>query len=228
MDFLGFTSNSVENLIRIVQDVCTQPVEVDGMIFDSASVQGEIIKEEADYQGVRISFLGFLGKAQIHMRLDVSFADVVTPSPDELEIPTILDQMSKPCICIYSPETIIAEKIQAMVALGMLNSRMKDFYDIWFMAASMEFNFPLLREAVLNTFNRRKTTIPEETPTAFSNEFADQKQVLWTGFLRKNQLEDAPKRLGEIIELIKAFLDPVLYPTENPPTRWSVLTGWKE
>jgi len=231
MDFLGYTNNSVENLIRlirIVQEVCTQPVELYGMIFDPTSVQGEIIKEEADYQGVRVSFLAFLGRAKIPMRLDVGFADIVTPNPDELELPTILDNMSKPCIRTYPPETVIAEKFQAMVALGMINSRVKDFYDIWFMAESMEFDFQLLREAVLNTFNRRKTTIPKETPTAFTDEFASEKQVQWAGFLRKNQIENAPKDMMKIIELIKGFLDPVIYPPENPPAHWSAETGWNE
>jgi hypothetical protein len=228
IDFLGYTNNSVDNLIRIVQEVCNQPVDADGLIFDPANVHGEIIKEEADYQGVRITFLGFLGKAQIHMRLDVGYADVVTPDPDELEFPTILDNMSKPCIQAYPPETVIAEKFQAMIALGMINSRMKDFYDIWFMARSMEFDFDLLRKAVLNTFNQRKTAIPKDTPTAFTDGFANQKQLLWAMFIKKSQIQDAPKNLMEIIWPIKAFLDPVIFPPENPPTIWSKQTGWKE
>jgi hypothetical protein len=228
MDFLGFTSNSVENLIRIVQEVCNQPVDPDGLIFDPASVHGEIIKEEADYEGVRVSFLGFLGKAQIHMRLDVGFADVVTPEPQALEFPTILDSMSKPCIRAYPPETVVAEKFQAMIALGMINSRMKDFYDIWFMAQSMEFDFHLLREAVLNTLNRRKTDIPKETPTAFANEFADQKQVLWAVFLKKNQIEDAPKSLVDTIQVLKVFLGPIISPTEKRVSHWFPQVGWKE
>ncbi len=228
MDFLGYTNNSVDNLVRIVQEICDQSVDADGMVFDPASVQGENIKEEADYQGVRVSFLGFLGKAQIHMRLDVGFADIVTPDPDELELPTILESMSKPCIRAYPPETVIAEKFQAMVSLGMINSRMKDFYDIWFMAQSMEFDFHLLWEAVLNTFDRRKTVIPKETLTAFTNEFTDQKQVLWAVFLKKNQIEDAPKSLVDIIQVLKVFFDPIISPTEKRFSHWSPQVGWKE
>ena len=228
MDFLGFTSNSVENLIRIVQEVCNQPVDPDGLIFDPASVHGEIIKEEADYEGVRVSFLGFLGKAQIHMRLDVGFADVVTPEPQALEFPTILDSMSKPCIRAYPPETVVAEKFQAMIALGMINSRMKDFYDLWFMAKSMEFDFHLLRKAIFNTFDRRKTTIPEDTPTAFTNEFADQKQVLWVAFLKKNQIMDAPIKLIDAIQVLREFLYPLIDPSEKLLSRWSPGIGWNE
>lgn len=228
MDFLGYTNNSVDHLVHIVQEVCAQPVEADGMAFDLASVQGEVIKEEADYQGVRVSFLGFLGKTQIHMRMDVGFVDVVTPSPYVLELPTIFDNMSKPCICAYPPETVIAEKLQTMVALGMINSRMKDFYDILFIAKSMEFDFHLLREAVLNTFNQRKTAIPKETPSAFTEEFASEKQVQWAGFLRKNRIEDTPKDMKEIVDLIKVFLNPVIYPPEIPPAHWSAEAGWKD
>lgn len=228
IDFLGYTNNSVSNLVRIVQEVCSQPVEGDGMVFGPESVQGEVIKEEADYQGVRISFLGLLGKAKIHMRLDVGFADIVTPSADEFELPTILDQMSKPCIRAYPPETVIAEKFQAIVALGMINSRIKDFYDLWFMARSMEFDFLLLREAVVNTFDRRKTIIPKETPIAFASVFADQKQVLWVGFLKKNQIVDAPQSLGDAIRVLKEFLDPVVRPSDKKFSHWSFETGWRE
>jgi hypothetical protein len=228
MDFLGYTNSSIDNLVRIVQEVCTQPVDVDGMAFDPASVQGEIIKEEADYQGVRINFLGFLGKAKIHMRLDVGFADVITPAPDKLDFPSILDQMSKPCIRAYPPETVIAEKFQAMIALGMINSRMKDFYDLWFMAKSMEFDFRLLREAIFNTFDRRRTTIPQVTPKAFSNEFADQKQVLWVTFLKKNQIIDAPIKLFDVIQVLSEFFYPLIVQTENQLSRWSADVGWLE
>jgi hypothetical protein len=228
MDFLGFTNNSVGNLVQIVQEICTQSVDADGMIFDPASVEGEVIKEGADYEGVRINFLGFLGKAQIHMRLDVGFADVVTPSPDEIELPTILDQMSKPCIRVYPPETVIAEKFQAMIALGMINSRMKDFYDIWFMARTMKFDFPMLSEVISKTFTRRKTVFPNGTPSAFKNEFAEQKQILWEGFLKKNQIEDAPRNLIGVIQLLKILFDPIINPTENLHLHWSHLTGWTE
>ncbi len=226
IDFLGYTNNSVDNLIQIVKEVCTQPVEVDGMVFDPASVQGEMIKEEEDYQGIRLSFIGFLGKAQIHMRLDVGFADVVTPSPEEIEFPTILDNMSKPYIRVYPPETVIAEKFHAMINLGMINSRMKDFYDIWFMANSMEFNFHLLREAILNTFGERQTDIPREIPSALTDTFANQKQVLWTGFLKKNQIEDAPQSLIDVIQILKKFFYPIIYTSVNGYSRWSPKIGW--
>jgi hypothetical protein len=117
------------------------------------------------------------------MRLDVGFGDIVTPAPKEVEIPTVLADMKKPCICAYPPETVIAEKYQAMVALGTVNSRMKDFFDLWYIANSMEFEMSLLREAIEKTFNQRDTPLPEQMPIALTSEFAAQKQVQWSAFL---------------------------------------------
>jgi Nucleotidyl transferase AbiEii toxin, Type IV TA system len=106
------------------------------------------------------------------MRLDIGFADVVTPSPKELEFPTILESFNTPYIRAYPPETVIAEKFQAMVALATVNSRMKDFFDLWFMANTMEFELSLLREAIENTFKQRNTSLPEQMPIALTHEFA--------------------------------------------------------
>jgi len=227
MDFLGYTHNSVENLTRMIQDVCMQPVEADGMIFDPQSVMAEVIKEEADYEGVRVSFLGFLGRTKIHMRLDVGFADVVTPSPNELELPTIFENMGKPCLRIYPPETVIAEKFQAMVTLGIINSRVKDFYDIWFLAQSMELDFRTLNEAIINTFAQRRTDVPKDLPTALTSKFAEQKQVLWFAFLKKNQIEHAPTELSTVIQVLCKFFDPWVNLSAKPLTRWSPEIGWE-
>lgn len=177
IDFLGFTENSVENLVRIVREVCGQTVEPDGLSFDPESIEGEIMKEDAEYQGVRINFLGYLRKARINMRLDIGFADVVTPSPKELKFPTIFESLNKPSIRAYPPETVVAEKFQAMVALATVNSRMKDFFDLWYMANSMQFELGLLREAIENTFRQRNTPLPEYMPIALTNEFAARQQV---------------------------------------------------
>lgn len=227
MDFLAFTENSVENLVQIVREICGQEVEPDGLSFDIGSVEGEIIKEDADYQGVRVIFLGYLGNARINMRLDVGFTDIVTPSPKELEIPTLLNELNKPCLRAYPPETVIAEKFQTMVALGMVNSRMKDFYDLWYMANSMEFDLSLLREAIINTFKQRKTPLSEQLPIALTNEFAAQKQIQWGAFLRKSQIVDAPLILLSVIEKLQAFFDPVIRSDGIKDLRWRSIEGWR-
>ncbi len=226
IDLLGFTENSVENLVQIVREICDQAVEPDGLSFDPKSMEGEIIKEDADYQGVRVKWLGYLGKARINMRLDVGFADIVTPAPKEMEIPIILDGLNKPCIRAYPPETVVAEKFQAMVALGTVNSRMKDFFDLWYMANSMEFELGLIREAIENTFKQRNTPIPKQMPIALTKEYAVQKQVQWAAFLKKSQIADAPPNLLRVIEKLQAFFDLVIRSEQLRDLQWSPNAGW--
>jgi predicted nucleotidyltransferase component of viral defense system len=228
MDFLGYTENSVDNLVQIVRKICKQEVERDGLSFDPDSVEGEIIKEDADYQGVRVKFLGHLGRARINMRLDVGFADIVTPEPKELEIPTILDEQKRPFIRAYPPETVIAEKFQAIVALGTVNSRLKDFYDLWYMANSMEFEIGLLGKAIEKTFKQRNTSLPEQIPAALTEEFAVQKQVQWVAFLRKSQIGTAPNDLIEVIDRLKTFFDPFIGMKEGTNQLWVPSIGWSE
>jgi hypothetical protein len=226
MDFLGFTENSIENLVHIVQEICTQTVDGDGILFDPQTVEGAVIKEDAEYSGVRVAFLGYLGKAKINMRLDVGFADVVTPHPNEIEFQTILEGSSKPCIRAYPPETVIAEKFQAMVDLGMANSRLKDFYDLWFMASTMEFDYGLLMEAITTTFKNRGTPFPESTSPALTEEFAAQKQVQWVSFLKKSQIVDAPTSLYDVIQGLTRFFTPLVNPNGEVFRHWSPTTGW--
>ena len=196
------------------------------IIFDPQTVEGAVIKEDAEYSGVRVVFLGYLGKAKINMRLDVGFADVVTPHPNEIEFQTILEGSSKPCIRAYPPETVIAEKFQAMVDLGMANSRLKDFYDLWFMASTMEFDYGLLMEAITSTFKNRGTPLPESTSPALTEEFAVQKQIQWVSFLKKSQIVDAPTSLYDVIQGLTRFFTPLVNPNGEVFRHWSPTTGW--
>lgn len=135
LDFLGRLDNSLENLERVVREVCTADVEPDGMVFDPTTVKTERIKEDADYEGVRVRFVGLLGKARVAMQIDVGFGDVVTPGAVDITYPALLD-FPAPSLSGYPRETVVAEKFQAMVYLRTLNSRMKDFYDVWLLAGS--------------------------------------------------------------------------------------------
>jgi hypothetical protein len=156
VDLLGQTDRDVETIASIVREVCDEDVDDDGLTFDSSSVRGTLILEDAIYEGVRILFDGNLGTAQIYMQLDVGFGDIVVPNEEFTEYPTIFDQ-SPPRLRGYSKESLIAEKFEAMVKLGLVNSRMKDFYDIWTLSQHYHFEGAILAEAISKTFARRRT-----------------------------------------------------------------------
>ncbi|MEE8210918.1 MAG: nucleotidyl transferase AbiEii/AbiGii toxin family protein [Acidiferrobacterales bacterium] len=158
IDLLGFVESRIDSIVTVTKEVCMQKVDPDGLLFDPESVQGERIVEDADYQGVRIRFRGSLGTARITMQLDVGFGDVVVPRPTMAAYPTILS-FPAPQLRGYSRESAVAEKLEAMVKLGVLNSRMKDFYDIWFLARQFDFDGRILTKAILKTFATRGTTL---------------------------------------------------------------------
>ncbi|MBI4249431.1 MAG: nucleotidyl transferase AbiEii/AbiGii toxin family protein [Elusimicrobia bacterium] len=209
IDFLGRMPNTVEKLEAVVREVCEAKAEPDGIVFDPGSVKGARIKEDADYEGVRIRFIGKVGQARAYMQIDFGFGDVVFPKPEEIDYPTILD-MPKPKLKGYPRETVVAEKFDAMVKLDMLNSRMKDFYDIWLLAQQFDFDGENLREAVAKTFANRKTGMSTE-PTALSKEFSEnaEKRTQWTAFIRRTRLENAPRELGEVVAVLRDFLLPI-------------------
>jgi len=209
IDLLGWVDNRIETIVRVTREICRQEVEPDGVAFDIATIGAERIAEDADYEGIRVKFRGSLGTAQIVMQLDIGFGDVVVPSPEPTNYPTLLD-LPAPHLRGYSRESTIAEKFEAMVKLGILNSRMKDFFDLWLMSRQFDFDGVTLAEAISKTFSARGTKIPAE-PLALTDAFARDatKAAQWRGFLRRNRLSEAPKDLAEVIMCIGAFLKPI-------------------
>lgn len=207
IDLLARTDNSVENLVALIQNICRIEVEADGLIFDPALVKGEKIKEDADYEGVRLLFQGKLEQARIHMQIDVGFGDSVTPAPAAIDYPVILD-LPAPKLKGYPPETVVAEKFEAMVKLGMINTRMKDFYDLWLLSRQFDFDGETLSEAIRTTFTHRGTDLTT-TPTAFTAAFHDEKQPQWRAFLSRTGLTGAPETLMDAVVSIKEFLVPI-------------------
>jgi hypothetical protein len=209
VDLLGHVKNDVENLARIVREICQTDVEPDGMTFDAATVAGARIKEDAEYEGVRLKFVGTLEKARVTMQVDVGFGDAVIPPAAEVEYPTLLD-LPAPRLRAYRRETVVAEKFQAMVFLGTLNSRMKDFYDIWLLARQFDFDGQTLSAAIRATFESRGAEIDPE-PVAFRPEFFASEDVVrrWTAFVRKGRFAEAPATLAEVVELVARFVGPV-------------------
>lgn len=207
IDFLAFLDDSPENLAAVFRDVCTIKGD-DGLAFDPDSVDAKTIKEDADYEGVRVRFRGLLGKARITMQIDVGFGDKVHPGPVRADYPVILD-LPAPALRMYPPETVGAEKFEAMVHLGSLNSRMKDFYDIWRLARQFEFDDPVLGEAIKQTFDNRGTElIPfgELKTELLENEILEK---LWSAFLAKTDIT-APESFHEVLDEIALFLSPLL------------------
>jgi hypothetical protein len=182
----------------------------DGLRFDVDSVAGERIIETGQYQGVRVRFMAYLGTARVPMQIDIAFGDALVPGPAPVRLPTILE-LPPPEVQGYSRESTVAEKFQAMIYLGEVNSRMKDFYDIWFLASHFDFDGGLLARAVRETFRRRGTALPL-APAAFGAAFArdSEKQAQWTAFIGRHQLKSAPVTLAEAIRGITAFLQPLV------------------
>ena len=210
IDLLGTTGNDLGAMAAIVRQICAGHVEPDdGLVFDAATVQGERIAEAPEYEGVRIRFRATLDAARIQMQLDIGFGDVVVPAAVPMSYPTILD-LPAPHLLGYSRETAVAEKFEAMVKLGELNSRMKDFFDIWLLSRSFDFDGSRLCEAIEKTFERRGTILPIGEPVALTAEFSGnpQKQAQWAGFIRRMKLRDVPS-LAEIIDQLREFLVPV-------------------
>jgi predicted nucleotidyltransferase component of viral defense system len=209
IDFLGHIDNNIKSITAIVADICSQKVEPDGIIFDLTSIKGEHITEDADYEGVRVRFHGSLGTAKFTMQLDIGFGDVVIPAPASLEYPTILD-LPVPKLLGYSRESSIAEKFEAMVKLGVVSSRMKDFFDIWLLSQQFDFEGKRLAAAIDKTFSTRGTIIQSE-PNSLTNSFAEDpiKVTQWRGFIRKIRLTNVPQDFREVIEAISIFLRPI-------------------
>lgn len=169
-DFLAYGPNDVQRFIDIFRDVCSSNFEDDGLSFDIEGIQAERVREDADYAGIRLQFTAHLGNIRIPIQIDVGFGDVVTPAPVRVEYPTLLN-LAAPVLSAYPRETVVAEKFQTMIKLGMANSRMKDFHDLSSLAGLFAFDGAILAHALAETFGRRKTDIPVEPPVALSAEF---------------------------------------------------------
>jgi predicted nucleotidyltransferase component of viral defense system len=209
IDLLGRLENSVETLAVVARDACNEQVEPDGLAFEPDTVTGERIAEHADYAGVRIRLRGMLGNARINIQMDVGFGDVVFPAPVSMQYPTLLD-LPAPRLRGYSRETAVAEKFEAMVKLGLLNSRMKDFFDVWLLCRLYEFDGNTLGTAITRTFAHRQTDLSAE-PEAFTPAFAGApaKQSQWRAFLRRIRLQSPPPGFDEVVQTISGFLKPV-------------------
>ncbi len=227
IDVLGRTASNEAGIIAQIREILVTDVQADGLSFDPDTIIAERIIQEAEYKGIRILFRGVLDNARIKMQLDIGFGDVVYPEPRELNLPTLLDYPSPKLLC-YSMESTVAEKFEVLVKRGLLNSRMKDFYDIW--ALSRKFNFRLtpLAKAIRLTFSKRETILPFEIE-AFSESFTEAKQAQWTAFLKRTRQDHIPASFSEITGAVRTFLLPVvrvILSDRNESNYWTAPGPW--
>ena len=210
LDLLARGENSIPRFERIFQEVCGLAVHEDGLVFNAASVRGDRIKEDQEYEGLRLNLACRLENARIPIQIDIGFGDVVTPAAAEVTYPVLLD-FPPPVLRAYSRESVVAEKFQAMVMLGIANNRMKDFYDLWVLSEQFDFQGSLLCRAIRATFERRRTAVPTEAPVALSPEFAQDraKQTQWRAFVGKSGLDTRGMGLEAIVGALRGFLMPV-------------------
>jgi hypothetical protein len=211
-DFLAKVDNSPERVVRIFQEISTVKVENDGLRFDPKTVKAERIKEDANYEGVRVTFTAFLEKAQIPIQIDIGFGDTVTPGPVEMEYPTLLEPPS-PRLLAYPRETVVSEKLEAMVKLGIANSRMKDFHDLHSLSVNFEFHGITLAEAVRATFKQRGTDLPVGgVPHAFRPEFYEDENKIkqWNAFCNRNKSYILQREFRDVVARLASFLVPVI------------------
>jgi len=206
IDFLAFLDNSPESIASIFREVCAMDDD-DGLLFDPDSVAARKIKEDADYEGLRVRFRGLLGKARITMQIDIGFGDKVHPDVVQAKYPVFLD-LPAPSLRMYPPETVVAEKAEAMVHLGNLNSRMKDFYDIWWLSRQFKFDSAVLSEAIRQTFENRGTELMpfnELQANLLENKTLERQ---WSAFLAKSGVP-CPESFQEVLDQIATFLGPL-------------------
>lgn len=201
-DLLGFGSDdigTVENVFRSLYEIIVD----DGIEFDPRSVKGIEIRKEAGYGGVRIDMVARLDGARIALQIDVGFGDAVTPGPESVSYPVLLGDLPAPSLRTYPKYTVVAEKFQAVCVLGMTNSRMKDYFDLWVLLRDDDLDLIQLRQAIEATLIRRQTPPLTGVPVGLTDDFAADagKQTQWRAFLKKNKLE--PIAFNDVVQLLR-------------------------
>lgn len=202
--------NSPEAVVALFKEICSVEVADDGVHFDPDTVKAERIIEDADYEGLRVTFLGYLEGARIPIQVDLGFGDVVTPAAIEIEIRPLLD-LPAPKLLTYPRETVIAEKFEAIVSLGVANSRMKDLHDIATLRREFAFDGAVLAEAIRRTFKTRNTELPAK-PIVFTAQFFDDnvEKRQWAAFLKRNRAFVKQQSLEAVCREIESFLLPIV------------------
>jgi predicted nucleotidyltransferase component of viral defense system len=230
LDLLGFGDAAVPAIAARIEAVCRAEVPDDGLVFDCATLRAEPIRGNQEYGGVRVKLTARLARTQIPVQIDIGFGDAVTPAIVELEFPALLDAPA-PMIRAYPKETVLAEKLQAIVVLGAVNTRIKDYYDLLALARLFAFDGATVRDALIATFARRGTPLPADVPVGLSAAFSSdvQKAQLWEAFIDREALLLEPGDLTAAVEDIAAFVLPPLAAAQSGAAftkRWKAGGPW--
>ena len=231
-DLLARGDNAPTRFANIFRELCVLEVDEDGLRFDAQTVESERISEDADYEGVRVTLVAYLERAKIPIQIDIGFGDIVTPAPSEIGYPTLLE-FPGPRLLAYPKETVVAEKFEALVKLGIANTCMKDFYDLEILSRTFAFEGKTLAQAIQNTFQKRGTDLPMAgLPVAFTSEFYDDanKKRQWTGFCAKNKsyVEKAEfKAVNEDIRNILALPVRTIQEVHSFTKMWKPAGPWR-
>ena len=232
VDLLGYGSPDREKLQQAFREISTVECPEDGLSFDPDSVEAAEIREANEYGGIRVTVIARLGHARITVQVDVGFGDALVPPAETVEYPALLD-LPAPTLRVYPKEAVVAEKFHAMVGLGLLNSRMKDFFDLAVLAREHTFDGRRLSEALKATFGRRNTPLPTDAPPSLREEFTGDpaKQVQWSSFIRRRYIGGGNVTLTDAASAIVYFLLPlsrVLAQGDSFSGTWSPGGPWKE
>jgi hypothetical protein len=230
LDLLGFGASTEARLRAVFEEVLGLVVEDDGVVFDAGSIEVGPIRQDQDYGGIRLVFRAMVATAVVRVQVDVGFGDAITPGPELVEFPVLLE-FQAPKLRAYPRATVVAEKAEALVKLGLANSRMKDFFDIVLMSRMFPFDGAELARAIRSTFERRGTALPTGLPVGLTEEFATDKMKLtqWTGFVRKAGAATEMKDLASVIREARAFLVEPLAAAGTPAPwgfRWEPSGPW--
>ncbi|MFW6134864.1 MAG: nucleotidyl transferase AbiEii/AbiGii toxin family protein [Elusimicrobiota bacterium] len=230
IDFSSKNVTSIKEAEEMVMHLCRTDVNNDGLNFLEDTVSVEDIREENKYQKIRVKFKARLGQSIIPVQIDIGCGDTIIPPPEFIKYPTLLE-FPAPRLLAYSVETSIAEKIQILFEKGIINSRMKDYYDVRFLIDTFEIDGSKLQKAVEETFKRRNTSIPDSVPVALSEEFINDKQknAQWKGFLNKIDIKEADLSLENTVMKVRNFIMPVikaLKTNKEFKMNWQNGEGW--
>ena len=212
LDLLAMPEPSQDELLELFRALCRMEVADDGLAFEEESITVMEIRDDQQYGGKRVCMKAMLGKIRIPIQVDIGFGDAVTPEPIAERFPVLLD-FSPPVLRLYPRETVVAEKADAIIQLGLVNSRMKDFYDLWVLMREFNFDGELLKAAINATFNRRRTQLPMAIPPGLTDQFSEdsEKQAQWVSFLRRTHAKmPSGLEFKDVVKEIGSFLVPPL------------------